>query len=194
MAHAERRLVLGRVLQVYPPFLVRELIAEGDERFPRFPLPLRAITMLFHGEEMRITTTEDSRIELPRVIYALRLWVADRSNLIRAWEEHDIFMQRSEQIAHLAADLEAEQATKGRAAETYPGESNATSTPGKSRVMMTVEQVLANQRDELERMRQLSYEVEHGLQALEASHPEAVVALDEIADEIARRSTGWNEG
>lgn len=182
----KQHLVLGKILHSYPPFLVRQLIVEGIGDLPPYVPPRPAITMLFRGEEFQITSTYDARDDIPWVIHALRLWLADSPRIIHYWEEHLDILQRPEEMAHLEEDLEAE-----RAAEMHPPDFSVADEP---RALITAEQVLANQRDELARIRQLTHEVEQGLKALEAAYPEAVAVLDEVADEIARRRTRLNEG
>lgn len=182
--YPKRGLVLGPILQSYPPFTVRQQRVEGTGDMPPYSyiriLAPRSITVLFRGKDCRITETYDSRADLPWVIYALRLWLADRPRMTHLLEEHLEFLQRPEEIARLTADLAAEQQAEN-ARSGDPDQSTA-----ERRTPLTAEQVLANQRDELERIRQLTDEVEHGLQTLEAAHPEAVAALDEVTEEISR--------
>lgn len=189
----KRGLILGKILQSYPPFTVRQLISEGPKVFHHYVLPNPVITIPFRGEEYRITSTDYAHDDLPWVIYALREWLADGPRIIRYWEDHLDVLQRPEEMARLAADLEAEQEAK-EAEETYNGNDSTDGERSEPRAAITAEQVLANQRDELARIRQLHNEVEQGLQTLEAAHPEAVAALGEVADEIARRRTRLNEG
>jgi hypothetical protein len=137
------------------------------------------ITIPFRGEEYRITSTYNSRTDLSWVIYALREWLSDRPRIIRSWEDHLDRLQQPEEMTQLEAALEAEWEEKG----AYPDDSRSDDKPSPT---ITAEQVLANQRDELERIRQLTHEVTLGLQALEAAYPKAVAALDAVAEEIAR--------
>ncbi len=175
----KRGIVLGQVLQSYPPFTVRQLIAEGPGAFYPYVLSNPGITIPFRREEYRITSTYDSRTDLSWVIYALREWLSDRPRIIRYWEDHLDRLQQPEEMAQLEAALEAEWEEKW----AQPDGSRRDDKPSPT---ITAEQVLANQRDELERIRQLTHEVTLGLQALEAEYPEAVAALDEVADEMAR--------
>ena len=180
------RPAFGQILFSYPPFLVRQLIVEGLNAFPHYVLPQPVITMPFRGEEHQITSTYDARADLPWVIYALRRWLVDRPRIIRCWEDHLAFLQQPEEMARLEADLEAEWMTKQEAERRRQNDTAVDHEPRTSRTRVTAEQVLARQRDELERIRQLTHEVEQGLQALEAAHPEAVAALDEVAGEIEK--------
>lgn len=178
----KRGIVLGQILQSYPPFTVRQQITQGPEAFHPYILPDLAITISFRGEEYPVTSTFDYPTDLTGIIYALREWLADAPRVIRYGEEYLDRLQRPEEMAQLAAALVAEQKEKEKLA--HPDGSSADDKPSPA---VTAEQVLATQRDELERIRQLTHEVEQGLDVLEAAHPEAVAALDEVANEIVRR-------
>lgn len=184
----KRGIVLGQILQSYPPFTLRQQIAQGPEAFHPRILSDPAITISFRGEAYPIASTDYSHTELSWVIYALREWLADRPRIIRSWEDHLDRLQRPEEMARLAADLEAEREAE-EAQEAQEEDSSAEDESDAPRAPRTAERVLANQRDELERIRQLTHDVEQGLQTLEAAHPEAVAALNEVADEMVRVAT-----
>lgn len=155
---------------------------EGLGDLPPFLQPDLVITMPFRGEEFPISSTYEPRDDLPWVISVLRDWLADKPRFIRMMEEHLDMLQRPEEMARLGAVLAAEREERW----AHPDDSSSDDKPS---LAITAEQVVANQRDEMERIRQLTHEVEQGLKVLEAAHPEAVAALPAIADEIARKRT-----
>lgn len=176
------RVVLGPILRSYPPFLVRQQTVEGIGRYPYYVLlPKRAITMPFREEEYQIASTFDSRDGVPWVIYALREWLSHRPRVIRHWEDRVAELELPGAMERLRADLKAEweveNLQEGKSAQDL-----------EQRALTMAERILANRRDELERVQQLTQEVTQGLHTLEATNPETVAAVEKVAQEIRRNN------
>ena len=108
MTNSTPKPVLGRILRSYPPFFVRTVVVEDITDLPHYVLSRPVITIPFRGEEFQITSTYDERTDLPWILYALQLWLADSLRNIRSWEKHLALLQQPEELARVEADLAAE--------------------------------------------------------------------------------------